>query len=65
MVRFIPASRSASHHWLSTAEPPAAAAWAPLGSLEFFEVLNRWLRAQPPRPEDAALLGELRGWLMH
>lgn len=39
-------------------EPPTAAAWTPLESLEFFEVLNRWLRAQPPRVEDSALLAQ-------
>lgn len=40
------------------AEPPAAAGWTPLESLEFFETLNRWLRTQPPRAEDAALLAQ-------
>ena len=39
-------------------EPSSAAAWAPLESLEFFEVLNRWLREQPARPQDAALLAQ-------
>lgn len=50
--------RRGHRHAAPSAEPPAAEAWAPLGSLEFFEVLNRRLRAQPPRPEDAALLAQ-------
>ena len=39
-------------------EPPAAASWAPLESLEFFEALNRWLRENPRSPGDEALLAQ-------
>lgn len=50
--------RRGLRHEAPVAGPAAAAPWAPLGSLEFFEVLNRWLRAQPLRPDEAALMAQ-------
>lgn len=38
--------------------PPSAAAWTPLTTLDFFATLNRWLREQPRRREDAGLLAQ-------
>ena len=42
----------------TTVEPAAAAPWSPLESLEFFAALNRWLRGQPRRADEAALLAQ-------
>lgn len=50
--------RRGRRHAAPPVAPPLAAAWSPLESLEFFEALNRWLRAQPLPAEDAALLAQ-------
>lgn len=38
--------------------PTVAGDWQPTRSPEFFEVLNRWLRAHPTRPGEEALLAQ-------
>lgn len=42
----------------TTVEPAAAAPWSPLESLDFFAALNRWLRGQPRRADEAALMAQ-------
>lgn len=47
---------------MPTSEPdgslPLSSPWTPMVSLDFFATLNRWLREQPRRREDAALLAQ-------
>ena len=52
--RGVPAGRSAD----AELAVPNAAPWTPLTSLDFFATLNRWLREQPRRREDAGLLAQ-------
>jgi hypothetical protein len=52
--RGVPAGRSAD----AELAVPNAAPWTPLTSLDFFATLDRWLREQPRRREDAGLLAQ-------